>query len=208
LAKDRAAAIAVDGATGSPPHADDPGPRLRQLDDALGSGDADTATKILVELYGTAVYRYCRRMLGADADGEDISQTVFTQALQALRRKTPVENPRSWLLGIARHRCLDRLARRKTEPIPIEAEELERTMDRDPIDEILPLDPRTVQALDDCLDALDRRSRVVVLLRFQDHLSYEAIGKLTGDKPGALRVRVSRALFTLRRCLEKKGGLP
>jgi DNA-directed RNA polymerase specialized sigma24 family protein len=47
---------------------------------------------------------------------------------------------------------------------------------------------------------------MVVLLRFRDQLSYEVISKLTGERPGALRVRLVRALRTLRRRLETKEG--
>jgi RNA polymerase sigma-70 factor (ECF subfamily) len=48
----------------------------------------------------------------------------------------------------------------------------------------------------------------VLVLRFQDGLSFEEISKLTHDRPGALRVRLSRALPALRRCLEGKGVQP
>src|SRR5262249_16384758 len=105
---------------------------------------------------------------------------------------------------IARHRCLDRLKRRRRAPVLAEADELEHALDRDMPREVIIGHPEASQALDACLDALDARSRIVVLLRFLDHLSYEAITKLTGERPGALRVRVARALRALRRCLEEK----
>jgi RNA polymerase sigma-70 factor (ECF subfamily) len=139
-------------------------------------------------------------MLGADADGEDVSQIVFIQAFEAIRRKSRIENPRAWLLGIARHRCLDRLKRRRRAPVLADADELECAIDRDaPGEDMVTGDAGASRSLDDCLDKLDARSRMVVLLRFRDQLSYEAISKLTGDRPGALRVRVTRALRSLRR---------
>ncbi len=49
---------------------------------------------------------------------------------------------------------------------------------------------------------------MVLLLRFRDQLSSEAISKLTGDRPGSLRVRVARALRALRSGLEKRGSCP
>jgi Sigma-70 region 2 len=86
-----------------------------------------------MQRYGLSVYRYCRRMLGADADGDDVSQIVFMQAFEAIQRRAAVHDAGAWLLGIARNRCL------------------------------------------------------------------------TGDEPGALRVRVARALTALRRCMDRKG---
>jgi len=175
---------------------------------AVDAGDARTALPLLMDLYGERVYRYCRRLLGADAEAEDASQVVFMQAFEAIRRRSQVVSPGAWLLGIARHRCLDRLDRRRRGPVLVEAEELERVMDADEPGQGQAGDPRVRQALDECLDELDARSRAAVLLRHHDHLPYEAIGQLTGDRPGALRVRVARALPLLRRCLERKGGAP
>jgi RNA polymerase sigma-70 factor (ECF subfamily) len=180
----------------------------RRVTDALRAGDAHVALPLLMDRYGVAVYRYCRRMLGLDADGDDVSQTVFMQAFEAIQRRAPVENVRAWLLGIARNRCIDRLNRRRRGPVLVEEEELERATGDDGPREPPPGDPRAREVLDACLDKLDARSRAVVLLRFHDELSYESISRLTGDTPGALRVRVARALTALRHCMEKKGEAP
>lgn len=180
----------------------------RRVAAALRAGDAHAALPLLMDRYGVTVYRYCRRMLGLDADGDDVPQIVFMQAFEAIQRRAPVENVRAWLLGIARNRCIDRLHKRRRGPLLVEEGELERaTDDIEPHEP--PLDnPRARQALDACLDTLDARSRAVVLLRFHDELSYDSISRLTGDTPGALRVRVARALVALRRCMERKGEAP
>jgi RNA polymerase sigma factor (sigma-70 family) len=180
----------------------------RRVAAALRAGDAHAALPLLMDRYGVTVYRYCRRMLGLDADGDDVSQTVFMQAFEAIQRRAQVENVRPWLLGIARNRCIDRLNGRRRGPLLVEEEELERATDDEGPHEPPLDDPRARHALDDCLDGLDARSRTVVLLRFHDELSYESISRLTGDTPGALRVRVARALTALRRCMEKKGEAP
>ncbi len=178
------------------------------LRDALAAGNARLALQLLMDMYGPTVYRYCRRMLGADAEGEDVCQIVFIQAFEAVRRGSVIDNPRAWLRGIARHRCLDRIAGRRRDLVLVDVDELERAADRRWTRETMARDSGASEALDDCLDELDARSRMVVLLRFRDQLAYEAISELTGDRPGALRVRVARALRTLRDCLEKKGRLP
>lgn len=163
---------------------------------------ASAALEVLMRRHHPSVYRYCRRMLGDDADAMDVSQTVFLQALEALRNGVVIENERAWLLGISRNRCLDRLRRRSF--ILADEDEMERILERG--QESPPMfDPLTSDLLDDVLDVLDRRSRVVLLLRYHDDLSYEAISALTGDTPGALRVRVNRALRLLRRLLQLKG---
>ena len=178
----------------------------RRIAEAIAAGDARTAVALLIDRYGERIYRYCRRMLGSDAEAEDASQMVFLQAFEAIRRRPKVDSPGAWLCGIARHRCLDGIDRRRRAPLLVDAEELQRMMERSAMGGGQPLDPRLQQLLDECIEALDARSRTAVLLRHHDHLSYEDISGKTGDQPGALRVRVARALRLLRDCLEKKGG--
>ena len=162
------------------------------------------ALDVLMRRHHALVYRYCRRMLGDDADAMDVSQTVFLQVLEAIRNGVVIENERAWLIGISRNRCLDRLRRRSF--ILADDDEMERILlERGQENAPMMLDPLTSSLLDDVLDSLDRRSRVVLLLRYHDDLSYEAISALTGDTPGALRVRVNRALRLLRRLLQLKG---
>jgi RNA polymerase sigma-70 factor (ECF subfamily) len=172
---------------------------------ALARGDARGALGLLVDRHGDAIYGYCRRMLGNQADADDVAQVVFVQAFEGLRDLSKADSARAWLFGIARHRCLDRLRSRKRGPLPVGDDELHRAIDAEAPAALAPRDAGAVKALDDCLDALEERSRAVVLLRFQDGVPYDEISALTGDSTGALRVRVNRALPALRRCLEGKG---
>jgi RNA polymerase sigma-70 factor, ECF subfamily len=195
----------VDGAGPGPSTSDVDREQEERLAAALEAGDASAALPLLMDRHGLTVYRYCRRMLGVDADGDDVSQIVFMQAFEAIGRRKPIQNVRAWLLGIARHRCLDRLDGRRRGPLLFDTEDLERMIDaEEPVGPAVG-DPGWRLALEGCVDALDPRSRVAILLRFHDQLSYDSVSKLTGDGSGALRVRVARALRALRRCMEKKG---
>jgi len=49
---------------------------------------------------------------------------------------------------------------------------------------------------------------MAVLLRFQEGLPYEEMGRMCREKPATLQARVTRALPLLRRCLEGKGIEP
>jgi RNA polymerase sigma-70 factor (ECF subfamily) len=191
-----------DHAAGDAPDVD------RRLAAALEAGAVDRAIEILVHAHGESVYRYCRRMLGDDADADDVSQIVFMQAFEGIRGLSGVDKARAWLLGIARHRCLDRIKSRRRGPRLVDDKDLQRALDDHAPRELSLDDPGARKALDDCLDRLDGRSRTVVLLRFHDQLPYEEIGRLVDDTPGALRVRVNRALPALRDCLDGKGVTP
>lgn len=175
---------------------------------ALAAGDYSLALELLLIQHGDYIYAYCRRFLGNTAEAEDVSQTVFAQAFQDLKSLDSPHVARVWLRGIARHRCLDRLRARRRDFQIVDDGDLCAIVDRQPCLALSDSDPRVGQALDECLDCLDERSREVLVLRFHDELTFEEISKLTHDSPGALRVRLSRALPALRRCLEAKGVQP
>ena len=175
---------------------------------ALDAGNYSVAIEILLMLYGDYIYSYCRRVLGNVTEAEDVSQTVFAQALQDLKDLSGPHVARLWLRGIARHRCMDRLRARRRDFQVIDNGDLCSLVDRQIAIAQGDSDPRIAKALDECLDCLDARSREVLVLRYHDDLSFDEISKLTSDTPGALRVRLSRALPALRRCLEGKGVQP
>jgi RNA polymerase sigma factor (sigma-70 family) len=175
---------------------------------ALATGDYRQAIELLLMQHGDYIYAYCRRLLGNGAEAEDVAQTVFMQAFQDLNRLSAPHVARVWLRGIARHRCLDRLRARRRDLQLVGNTDLCGLVDRQLAIGQTNDDPRIGKVLDECLDCLDARTREVLVLRFHDELSFEEIGKLTSDNPGALRVRLARALPVLRRCLERKGVRP
>ena len=176
--------------------------------EALAAGDHGLAIEILLAEHGDYIYGYCRRLLGNPIEAEDVAQTVFTQALQDLGSLTDVHAAQAWLRGIARHRCLDRLRARRRDFQIINHDDLRLLIDRQSVVGHADRDPRVERALDECMDCLDARSRQLLVLRYHDGLSFEEISRLTSDTPGALRVRLTRALPALRRCLERKGVRP
>lgn len=57
----------------------------------------------LVDRFYRAVYAFLRRLAGADADAEDLTQKTFTRVWQALPRFEGRSSVSSWLHGIAYH---------------------------------------------------------------------------------------------------------
>lgn len=176
---------------------------------ALDRRDAEEALAILMRVYGTAVYRYCRQMVVDEDLAQEVHQMTFVQAHDGLPRFGRRSSLRTWLFGIARHRCLDLLKmdrRRRKRFGPIEEApdlpEPGRSMEERLAEE------SRARALESCLSRLAPRARNAVLLRFQQGLSYPEIARLSNEKAPALQVRVARALPVLRRCLEEKGMAP
>jgi RNA polymerase sigma-70 factor (ECF subfamily) len=167
------------------------------------------AIALLVTHYGNPLFRFCRSMLASDIDAQDVLQTVFMQAFEGLASYTDQATLGAWLFGIARHRCLDRLRserrRGAADPRPEAIADLPAAIR--PADEQLGARGAT-GAIEHCLDRLEGKLRSAVVLRYQQQLSYGEMSRLTGDRPGTLRVRVARALPLLRRCLEARGIAP
>jgi RNA polymerase sigma factor (sigma-70 family) len=75
---------------------------------------ADEARRRFLELVADlrpALHRYCARMTGSTADGEDIVQDTLLRAYDALSELDHVPPLRPWLFRIAHNRALDHLRR-------------------------------------------------------------------------------------------------
>lgn len=175
-------------------------PASMALTAALSAGDGKLAIEILWELHRHDIFRYCRRMLGNDAEAADVTQKVFEHAIMSLGCLRSVDSARSWLVGIARHRCLDhaRSARRHPQLIDANALGVITSCIAEPADE----DPRTVKLLGECLQRLDACDRALIELRYYKGLPFKEIAKQLGRTPAALRVRLTRACHLLRRYLK------
>lgn len=165
---------------------------------AVRAGDRRRAAAILVARYGDAVYRYVLAMTGNRHLAEDIHQQVFLEAYRDLECFGGRSSVRVWLLGIARHRCLDALvvARRWNDrfknEFAAETEADDCTADRK-IDRC-----RMQRILAGCLTRLTPASREAVMLRYQEELSYEEAAAVAGVCAATLQKRVTRALPLLR----------
>lgn len=173
---------------------------------ALDRGTFDAALTILMNAYGGAVYRYCLGMLSKTDLAEDARQLTFIQAHQGFRHFERRSSFRSWIFGIAHHRCLDLLKahrRRQDRFSPLE-DAVEPPVPTESADARLAARARG-QALTRCLSKLPQEKRAAVLLRFQQELSYPEIAALVNENAATLQMRVSRTLIDLRKCLQREG---
>jgi len=81
----------------------------------------------LVEAIRPDLHRYCARMTGSIAEGEDVVQETLARAYYALPELTELPALRPWLFQIAHNRALDHLRRydrRMAEPLEVVDERL------------------------------------------------------------------------------------
>lgn len=176
---------------------------------ALEQGDRKRALTVLMESYGSALYRYCRQLTADDDLAQDVHQLTFVKAYEDLGRFARRSSLRTWLYGIARHRCLDALKekRRRERRFELVGELPQR---HDPADDAeAQLTARDLsRALEECLGRLSPQIRAAVLLRYREDFSYPEMSGICRQRPATLQARVARALPVLRRCLEEQGVTP
>jgi RNA polymerase sigma factor (sigma-70 family) len=164
-------------------------------DDILMSRVRDGDVQALAPLFDrhqAVLLNFYLRTTGNRASSEDLVQDVFVRVLKYRRTYRPGSRFLTWMYHIARHARVDYLRKRRGE---IEWDDAYAAP-------VLPGDPAEAAQHQRCLAlALQRlpddKREVLVLSRFQG-LRYDAIGQLLNCEPGAVKVRVHRAMRELR----------
>jgi len=168
----------------------------------------DEAFRALVQRHARAVAALVRSLLGRGEGVEDVTQDVFLRVYEARERYVPGKAPfRAWLLRIARNAALNTRRRSSLRS----AKALDATLEP-PTSESGPpgaLELRLdLEAVSEAVGRLPAGEREVIALRFQEGLSYEEIGAVTGSTAVALKQKTWRALERLRALLGAREESP
>ena len=187
-----------------PPSRGSPGePDDFQLMERVKRGSAEAFT----ELFGrhqAALYRFFRR-LGADrSQAEDEVQETFLKIYVHRARYRPLVSFRAFLYSVARNTWYDRLRKKRR------SREIVRLDDLNPAttDDLNLSTPSSVEKTDsridvqESLNSLSERMRVVLILSVYQGLSYPEIADVLGIPVGTVKTRVFYALRRLKEYLE------
>ncbi len=179
-----------------------------QIAAAVHGRDFSRALSLIDLHYGEGLYRFISAMVREPDRADDLYQTTLLEAFRDLGTFGQRSSARTWLYGIARHRCLDALKMERRRQARIEpAAELPEIADTTPGPIERLGDAALVAALGECLDELSTEVRMVLLMRFQEGFGYEDLARICRATAETMRARVCRALPVLRRCIERKGAL-
>jgi RNA polymerase sigma-70 factor (ECF subfamily) len=161
--------------------------RARQGDEAAFSQ--------LFERYQRAVYRYAMYMCGREA-GDDIVQETFMAVLrQSGRRDRPQGAVIAYLIGIARHRVLKRIAAEHEETFARDLDE--RVVALALPDHLTVLDDLTraeaIEKVRAAVESLPPAYREVVVLCELEEMDYAAAAEVMQCPIGTVRSRLHRA---------------
>ncbi|HET9911239.1 MAG TPA: sigma-70 family RNA polymerase sigma factor [Anaerolineales bacterium] len=148
--------------------------------------------------YYPAVFRYFRYR-GVDAEtANDLAASVFERALAHLDQFDPRKSQiQTWLFAIARNLSINNWKLEK-ETMPLNDE---LSGQEDPPLEELVIHTQDKERVLLALQALDKRSREILALKFSGELSNREIAKLTGLGESNVGVILHRSLLKLRNLL-------
>lgn len=175
-------------------------PPSAATDAALVTASLDDAGafRALYERHAARIHAQHLRQSG-DADAaHDLTAETFAQAwlVRARFRDEAGGSALPWLLGIARNVLLQSVRRRRLEQRACERLGVRERLDSPPAS-AEPIEA-WLDGLDDMLDDLPVSQREALRLRFAEDHDYAGVAAALGTSPQAARVRVHRALRTLR----------
>jgi RNA polymerase sigma-70 factor, ECF subfamily len=183
----------------------------------LGEMDAFEA---LTSLHEQRVYSLALRMLRHEQDAEDVTQQTFLSALEHLNQFRGEASFSTWLLRIASHAALKVIRKRKGLNTVSLEEATEASENSDTIPhpeyiadweqspEVLVHKSEVKKLLDEALNQLDEKHRLVFLLRDVEGLSVKETAEALGLSEANTKVRLLRARLQLRELLTRTLGDP
>ncbi len=158
----------------------------------------------LLEEHIPATYRFAMHFLGDHHAAQDVVQETMLRGWKNRTRLKNQASGRSWLLRITANLCRDRLRKQRhpaSQTSKIDESEIESR--ESPTGDAIANEQITqIRA---ALAALPEHYRTVIHLYSIEKLSTAEIAKVTGDRVGAIKTRLSRARKQMREMLEKRG---
>lgn len=176
------------------------GPTDQELLSRALQGDADAFGDIY-ERYLDEIHRYVYFRVADRFEAEDLTETIFLKAWEALPRfRSEDVNLRAWLYRIAHNAVVDHYRTHK----PASELPLEQARDTSPLPEHHLQTLEQHERLADLIRSMDANLQQVIVCRFANGMSHAETAEVMGIKEGHVRVLQLRALQKLRELLENE----
>jgi RNA polymerase sigma-70 factor, ECF subfamily len=166
----------------------------------IASGDQAAAAR-LYDRHARPLYSLILRIVGNEAEAEDVLQDVFAQAFrQASRYDVRRGAVAAWLLTIARSRAIDRLRARRTrvETGTGEMQTLDEMPDAQPDAASTMLHEERSRLVRQALGELPMLQRMAIELAYYEGLSHSEIAQRLEQPLGTVKTRIRLGLLKLR----------
>lgn len=160
------------------------------------AGD-ERAFTLLFERHNRKLYYYCAKMLQDAQAAEDITQAMWERIIDLRTHPTNVRNVAGFFVRIVRNLALDHIKHRKFQT-PLDSLSESETVGNE-------ISERE-QIVLDSLEALDPKSRELLILHYYSGYSFEEIAAMTNKKANAVWTQASRARHALKGMIEQRLG--
>lgn len=172
---------------------------LREALTRAAQGDSN-AFADLVRDRQSMVFSICWHYLQDRALAEDVAQEVFLELYQKLSTLESAEHLTYWLRRVTVNRCIDQGRRKKSR------QELAMDDVSEPAANASHTDPLLTRKLQQTLELLPEKQRMVVILRYQEGLDLAEIGDLMKMPLNTVKSTLHRTLEDLRKKMTRKLG--
>lgn len=148
------------------------------------------------------VYGVCFKMLRDNEVTEEVVQDAYVKVwTRASDYNHERGSPTTWIVAIARNRCLDVLRRRGVDDAPWEDHYAETIADEADSPEKQAVDAGEARAVRQCLETLDAAQRAAVEIAFVEGLAHPEVAARLGRPLGTVKSQIRRGLLKLKTCL-------
>ena len=163
-----------------------------------------------VREYQQLVFATAVRLLGATAEAEDVSQTVFLKAFERFDEIGSSPSAPGWLKTVATHLCLNHLSRYRArwqffselEGDETGASFAETVASPSSADDDVSMNETRARQLESALRGLPDHQRVPLVLFHFEERSYQDIATLLSVSVGKVKTDIHRGRLALRKVLD------
>ena len=168
----------------------------------IASGDK-LAMRALFARHHVRAYRFLLRVVGEPCLAEDLVSEVFLDVWRNASHFAGRAAAATWLLGIARHKALSALRRRKDVPLDDAAAATLPDGRDDPETVVVKTEQSAI--LRDCLNRLSPEHREIIDLTYYHGMRIEAVAEIVGIPVNTVKTRMFHARRQLASSLQAAG---
>jgi len=166
----------------------------------------DSAFRELIERYSSLIFNFIAHLAGS-GNATDLTQDIFIKAWKNLKKfNSEKASFKTWLFTIARNTAIDFLKKRKSIVFSkLENEEnpdfLENISDTELLPDEILIKLENKELLKKLLQELSELEKTVLLLHYQEEMTFEEIGEVLKKSPNTVKSWHYRAILKLRKKL-------
>lgn len=175
------------------------------MDKGTGKDIAKDDFSSLVDVHLKPVYNFIYRSVGNTEDAADLTQDTFLKAWKNIRKFKKGSDLKVWLFAIAKNCMIDLFRKKKMSVFsditdPEEGTDInDLLIDPEPLPDEIFANAEQRGKISELLSAIPRIYREILILRYDEEMSFEDIARLLDTSADTIRSRHRRALILLKK---------